>query len=58
MYISQKYFLFMSLSRWDIINKEYTTQILNPVFVTIESRQKKKWSVATPNIASHVMKIS
>lgn len=32
----------MSLSRWDIINKEYTTQILNPVFVTIESRQKKK----------------
>lgn len=32
----------MSLSRWDIINKEYTTQILNPVFVTIESHQKKK----------------
>lgn len=48
----------MSLSRWDIINKEYTTQILNPVFVTIESRPKKKWSVATPNIASRVMKIS
>lgn len=49
----------MSLSRWDIINKEYTTQILHPVFVTIESRQKKKkWSVETPNIASRVMKIS